>query len=170
MALNDRIFLSNDSVGGGIKTDAQEFFFSPFINETSAVATSSEQLIPFVIAKQNGHIKDLYVGVSQTAVSASGFVSGAVSANVRINSALVCSTGPSVVMASASAANNRTATNSPNNVAGVKTSAVINYQSAQFSAGDMISLDWAAYSAGSAAAGLAMTGPYFGVLLHYYAQ
>jgi len=48
MALNDRIFLSNDSVGGGIKTDAQEFFFSPVINETSAVATSSEQLIPFV--------------------------------------------------------------------------------------------------------------------------
>lgn len=173
MALQDRIYLSNDSnsSGGGIHQDEQTFYPSIQLSETSAITgATSAQIVPLFIAKANGRITDLQLGLAQTAVSASGFVSGTANANIRINSQTICSTQPAIGMASASAANNRSRTNNATSSNGVITSAVINVASANFSAGDQISYDYGFLSAGSAAAGLGATGLYLGVTVRYEAN
>ena len=173
MALADRIQLTNDSTssGGGIHADEQMFFYNPQVNETSAAtAATSAQLIPLFIAKANGRVVDAFVAVAQTAVSASGFVSGTVLGNVRVNSATCLTTQPSIPMAAASAASNRSRTNNSTNSLAATVSAVVNGASAAFSAGDQISIDYGVISAGSAAAGLAVTGVSVGVVVHYAAN
>lgn len=170
---NDRILLSNDSgsSGGGIQNDEQMFFYNPQVNETSALTNAnSAQLIPLFIAKAPGRIVDCFVAVAQTAVSASGFVSGTANANVRINSVAILSTQPSIGMASASAANNRSRSNNASTSNGVVTSAVVNQNSNTFAQGDQISIDYGYLSAGSAAAGLGATGISVGVLVRYSAR
>jgi hypothetical protein len=161
----DRLFLSNDSTvsGGGIESDEEVLFFS-FANESSAL-TGSAINVPLGIAKANGRIADVFIGVVAPAVSASGFVSGTVDATVKINSATALSTNPAITMAGSAGAATRKST-----IAGGGTSAVVNVASANFSAGDAISIDWNARSVGSAAAGAAGTGLYLGVKLRYAAR
>ena len=168
----DRIFLSNDSsgnavTGAGIWDDEQTFMFS--INETSVQggAAMSAGNLGLFIAKQNGRITDVFVGAPSVALSASGFVSGTITAKVRINSATVCATVPAINMAAASAV----LPNYPStNVGGTNcVSAVLTAASAAFSTGNAISIDWNTFSAGSAAAGQAGKGFYVGVRVRYAA-
>lgn len=174
MSINDRIFLSNDSTSsgtGGVHVEENVFAYMPQVSETSALTNAtSAQIVPVVMAKANGRVVDAYVGLAQNAVSASGFVSGYATANVRINSATCLSTQPAIYQATASAANNRARSNNVGNSnANSAVSAVVNVTSAVFSAGDMISIDYGYLSAGSAAAGLAATGIYVGFTLRYNA-
>ena len=165
----DRKFLSNDSTvsGGGIQEDEEVLFYS-WANESSAHgagAACSATLVPLGIAKANGVISNVYIGVVLPAVSASGFVSGTVDANVNINSAAVCATGPSILMAGSAGAAVR-----KNTLSGGGVSAVLTAASAVFSAGDQISLDFNSRSVGSAAAGAAGKGFYAAVTLRYAAR
>lgn len=148
----------------------EPYFYSPMVSETSAATgATSAQVVPLFIAAHPGTIVDCIVGVAQTAVSASGFVSGTVNANVRVNSASVLSTQPAIAMAAASAANNRSITNNGTGSLGTVTSAVVNAASAAFNKGDEISIDYGVISAGSAAAGQATKGLYVGVTVRYNA-
>ena len=166
----DRIFLSNDSsgnaqTGAGIWDDEQTFMFA--INETSVhgAASMSAATLGQFIAKGNGRITDVFVGAPSVALSASGFVSGSLTAQVRINSAVVCATVPALNMkATSSVIPDYTATNT-----GTGVSAVLTAASAVFSTGNMISLDWNSFSAGSAAAGQAGKGLYVGIRVRYAA-
>jgi|SRR5579871_6416512 len=170
---NDRILLSNDSgsSGGGIQNDEQMFFYTPMTSETSAATNAtSAQLVPLFQAKAAGRVVDAFVGLAQTAVSASGFVSGTANANVRINSVGILSTQPAITMAAASAANNRSRSNNSGTSLGTVTSAIVNQNSNTFAQGDQISIDYGFLSAGSAAAGQAATGIYVGVLVRYSAR
>ena len=171
---NDRFLFSNDTGGTEAfspKFDEQTFVYNPQVSETSACTdATSAQLVPLFVAKANGHIVDYYVAVAQTAVSASGFVSGYVTGNVRINSAQCLSTVPSIVQAAASASNARSRTNNSLSSVGTTVSAVINTASSVFSAGDAISIDYGVLSVGSAAAGLAFTGLTVGCTARYYAS
>lgn len=160
-----RIFLSNDGLPGvgGVTFDEEYFQFGQ-ASETSALAGSAS-LVPLFIAKQNGVIADVVVGVALPGVSASGWVSGTVDATVRINSAAVCSTNPAINMAGSAGQATRKSTNSGGGV-----SAVVNVASAAFSAGDQISVDWNARSVGSAAATAAGQGFTGGVIIRYAAR
>lgn len=162
----NRLLLSNDSTvsGGGIQPDEEVLFFT-WANETSAHGTLSATLVPVGIAKANGVISDVFVGVVLPAVSASGFVSGTVDATVNINSAAVLSTAASILMAGSAGAAVRKASNNGGGV-----SAVVNTASAAFSAGDQISIDYNSRSVGSAAAGAAGKGLYVGVTVRYAAR
>ena len=161
----DRIFLSNDSTitGGGIEADEEVFFFS-FANESSA-HTGSAINVPLANAKANGRIVDVWIATVAQAVSASGFVSGTVDATAKINSATVLSTNPAIAMVGSAGAVARKTT-----LTGGGTSAVVNVASANFSAGDAITIDWNARSVGSAAAGAAGTGLTVGVKVRYAAR
>lgn len=170
---NDRIFLSNDSTssGGGIHPHTEQFDYSPMVSETSAAtAATSAQIVPLFVAKEAGRVTNAWIGVAQTAVSASGFVSGTVNMNVRINSAVILSTQAAIPMAAASAANNRSRTNNSTTSLAATVSAVVNAASASFVAGDMISIDYGVTSAGSAAAGLPVTGLNLAVNVRYNAS
>lgn len=148
----------------------QTYFYNPQVSETSALTNAnSAQVVPLFVANHPGQVVDCWVAVAQTAVSASGFVSGTANANVRINSVGILSTQPSIGMASASAANNRSRSNNSTNSNGVVTSAVVNAASNTFSKGDQVSIDYGFLSAGSAAAGLAATGIQVGVAVRYNA-
>lgn len=162
----DRIYLSNDTAQGGIFYDEDVFFFNALANETSAHGASAATVQVAGPMKANGKIYDFVIGVVNPALSASGFVSGSVSAQVRINSASVCTTVPSIVVATVSGAVTRKATNQ--NVSGV-TPAVLGATAALFSAGDMISIDYQAQSGGSAAAGAAGKGLYGMIRVRYNA-
>ena len=168
----DRVFLSNDSsgnavTGAGIFDDEQTFMFA--INETSVHggAGMSAGTLGQFIAKQNGRIVDVFVGAAAIALSASGFVSGSVFAQVRVNSATVCATKPQINMKATSTV----IPDYPNTIVGLATgvSAVLTAASANFSTGNMISLDWNTTSNGSAAAGQAGTGFYAGIRVRYAA-
>lgn len=162
----ERKFLSNDSTasGGGIEYDESVFPFNA-ASESSVFANDALTLIPLTIAKANGRIVDVVVGVVLPPVSASGFVSGTVLADARINSALVCSTQPSITMAGSAGQAVRKST-----LAGGGVSAVVNAASAVFSAGDTISFDRSTLSVGSAAAGAAGKGFYGYVKVRYDAR
>lgn len=148
----------------------EPYFYNPQVSETSAAtAATSAIIVPLFIAPHPGVIVDVFVGVAQTAVSASGFVSGTVLANARINSAVVCSTQPSIPMAAASAASNRSRTNNSTTSLAATVSAVVNAASATFNKGDQISIDYGVTSAGSAAAGLGTTGVSVGVIARFTA-
>lgn len=161
---NDRIFLSNDAVGGGIDFNEATFYFG-FASESSAAGTASATLVPLFVAPENGRIVDCFVGVVLPAVSASGFVSGTQEANVRINSVQILSTVPAINMAGSAGQAVRKSTN-----AGGGVSAVVNWGSATFSAGDQISIDYNSRSVGSAAAGAAGKGLQVGVKVRYSAR
>jgi hypothetical protein len=160
-----RQILSNDSTisGGGVEFDDEIFTFN-FANETSAL-TGSATLVPIVNAKAPGVIADVWIGTVAQAVSASGFVSGTVDAQVNINSAAVLSTLPAINMVGSAGQVVRKTT-----LTGGGVSAVVNLASASFSAGDAISLNWNARSVGSAAAGAAGAGLYVSVRLRYKAR
>ena len=162
----NRLLLSNDSTvsGGGIQPDEEVLFFM-WANESSAHGTLSATLVPVGIAKANGVISDVYIGVVLPAVSASGFVSGTTEAQVNINSAAVLSTLAAINMAGSAGAAVRKATNSGGGV-----SAIITTASAVFSAGDQISLNYDSRSVGSAAAGAAGKGLYAAVTVRYAAR
>lgn len=173
----DRKVLSNDTYtapqGQGLAYQEEVFVIA--FNESSVhtAATVTLQGVAGPMSKP-GRITDFVIGVVATAVSASGFVSATVTGDVRINSAPVCSTAPSIPgpVGSAGAAI-RIATNSTFTSAAGKpapVSAVINAASANFSAGDMISMDYTIGSAGSAAAGTAGKGFYGQVTVRYAAQ
>ncbi len=172
----DRLFLSNDGL-----TSAQipgydfheEIRFFSLANESSALA-SSATLVPVFLADKPGRIVDFWIGVVTPAVSASGFVSGNVSATVNINSAAALSTPPAIIgpVGSAGAAGRQTTNTTFTSAAGKPSpvSAVVNPLSANFSAGDMISINYNLQSAGSAAATAAGTGFYAAVKLRYAAR
>lgn len=152
----DRVLLSNDATVG-YTNDDRIATLNLLANETSAHGASAGNVQFFGPLPVNGRIVDFAIGVLQPALSASGFVSGTVNATLRINSATVCSTDPVLTMVATSATCIRQATNQS---AANATSAVVNNLSANFSAGDMISIDWNARSVGSAAAGAAGKGLY----------
>lgn len=162
----DRIALTNDTVGGGVHSDEATYFFFPQANTTSVGVTSAVTNQFMFAAKANGRVVDAFCGVAQQAVSASGFVSGTTElTQVRINSASNClATVANVNMTGTSAAVVTTASN-----AGGGTSAVVTANSAAFSAGDIINIDWKINSTGSAAAGRAMAGSYYAVTVRYAA-
>ncbi len=172
----DRKILSNDTVTAplkqGLVADEEVFTFS-LANESSAL-TGSATLVPLTIAKQNGRITDFVIGVVAPAVSASGFVSANVSATVNINSAACLSTVPVIYgpVTSAGAATRKVTNAVSASAAGnpAPVSAVVNQASANFSTGDMISLDYNLLSVGSAAAGTAGKGFYAMVRVRYAAQ
>ncbi len=151
-------FLSQDTVGF---TFDEETLFISLANESSALTGSAIQ-VPAGIMKKPGRINNVFIGVGTPAVSASGFVSGTVDAQVRINSAAVLATLPAITMVGSAGAAGRRATN-----LGGGTSAVVNQASAAFSAGAMISIDYNLRSVGSAAATAAGTGFYAGVVVRY---
>jgi hypothetical protein len=158
--MSDRLFLSNDTVGGGVRKHEETFHF--YLASESSALTGSATLLPRFIAPQAGRVVDFFIGVVRPALSASGFVSGTVDAGLRINSASILTTAPAIAMAANSAAAVRKSTN-----AGGGTSAVITVASSRFSAGDMISYDYNARSVGSAAAGAAGIGLYGGITVRY---
>jgi len=173
--MSDRLNLSNDTLtapqGQGISYDEHAVAFNPYTSETSAHGTAAIATAGVIgPMKANGRIVDFIIGVVKVAVSASGFVSANISANVRTNSASCLSTIPSIVGPIAGSATQqvRVATNKCS--AGNGVSAVVNGASANFSAGDMICVDWVANSAGSAAAAAAGVGGYVTVLVRYSAQ
>jgi len=159
----DRLFLSNDDEKGYW---AQEDIFTwttPL--ETSAHGFSAVNVPLVGPMPRNGRVVDIILGVGKPALSASGFVSGLIDANVRINSgATICTTAPAIATASTSATCVRKATN---DVTTGVTPAVLGLASAVFSAGDMIEIDYNARSVGSAAAGAAGTGAYLAVVVRY---
>ena len=165
----DRFLLCNNT--SNPKFDDHNILYNPQVSETSACNNlTSAQSVPLFIASTNGHIADCFVAVAQTAVSASGFISGYINANVRINGNSCLTTLPSIVQAAASAANSRSRTNNSLSSMATTVSAVVNASSANFSAGDCISIDYGCLSAGSAAAGQPFAGIYIGVTARYYAS
>ena len=143
--------------------------YNPQVNLTSACTNAtSATLVPLFVAAHPGVVTDCFLTLAQTAVSASGFVSGTANANVRINSAVALSTQPSITMAAASAASNASRTNSLSSI-GTTVSAVVNTASAAFNRGDAIAIDYGFLSSGSAAAGLAATGLQVGISVRYNA-
>lgn len=161
-----RVFLSNDSSTGNTFNEAN-FYVNPLANITSAHGTSATGIVAFV-APANGKIVDFWLGVAQVAYSVSAGVSGAVSANVRINSASCLSTLPALdgpVATSALCVTQATNKTSAANL----TSAVVNAASAVFSAGDIITVDYNAQS-GTSAASAPGKGLTIGIKVRYEAS
>lgn len=170
--MSQRIFLSNDTATSspniaGYQYDEETFQIS--VNETSVHGGANFSAITqgMFIAKANGTVVDVFLGVVNPALSASGFVSGTVNGTVRINSVDVCSTDPKIDMVATSAGVVRAATNKGSTGA---TSAVVNAASAAFSTGDQICYEYNTRSVGSAAAGAAGKGLYLGVVVRYSAR
>lgn len=164
----DRIISTNDA---WISYDYDEELFGPFglANATSANTGSAQHVIAFV-AKRNGRIKDFFIR-AVPAVSASGFVSANLTANVRINSVSALSTVPVIdgpvgsAGAGTAKATNVGGTSAAGNPGPV--SAVVNSASANFSAGDIVTIEYSLQSGGSAAAGTAGSG-FAGMILVRY--
>jgi len=162
----ERIFLSNDAGSqGGIFWDEEVFTFS-YAGTTSAHGASASNVALAGPMKSNGIITDFVIGVTNPALSASGFVSGSISANVKINGVSACTTMPSILRASDSANVTFKATNVP--ATGV-TPAVLSPTLSRFSTGNMLSIDTRTETAGSAAAGAAGTGLFVSVKVRYTA-
>ncbi len=170
-----RLLLSNDAntapQGQGIVYDDDNIYIPLLANEASAHGAAAATLVYAAgPMPQAGKVVDFQIGVTKIAVSASGFISANVSANLRINSVSCLSTLPAIVgpaasagLAVAIATNNFSAANSA-------VSGVVNGASAAFAKGDRISIDWVAGSAGSAAAGAAGTGAWAKLTVRYDAQ
>lgn len=168
----DRLMLSNDTVtapqGQGIVNDIRRIFVPLLLNDTSIHGTAAVSLAAAAgPIDQNGRVVDFRIGVARVAVSASGFVSGTVSANLRINSVSCLSTLPGILGPVAGSATQAVRTASNLCSAGNGTSAVVNTASANFSAGDTFQIDWTANSAGSAAATATGTGLYAEISVRY---
>lgn len=155
----DRLIATNDAWKS---YDYDEEVFGPFgvANATSANTGSAQHVIGFV-AKRPGRITDFFIR-AVPAVSASGFVSANLNANVRVNSVSALSTLPVIdgpvgsAGAGTAKATNVGGTSAAGNPGPV--SAVVNSASANFSAGDLITVDYSLQSGGSAAAGTAGSG------------
>lgn len=161
----DGIILSNDTTGFSYRDTKFEF---AFVSETSvhgnSVARMALGVWPF--AATSGKIIDFGIGVVAPATSASGFVSGTVNATLRVNSGAVCSTNPSITMATSAGQAvrvNTFASTAANQALAI--SAIVNAASAQINPGDQIAMDYNAVSVGSAAAGAAGVGLYAYVLV-----
>lgn len=169
-----RLLLSNDTAtapqGQGIVYDDDHIYLALFANATSAHGTAavSNALVAGPM-RQNGTVVDFAIGVTGVAVSASGFVSANVSANLRINSVSCLSTLPALIGPVAGSATQfvRAQTNlcSANGISGI-----VNAASGAFSTGDYLTVDYVAGSAGSAAATTAGTGLWGKVTVRYNAQ
>ncbi len=154
------LFLSNDAAGFAY---LEETFTYNFVSETSVHGNSGTRFSLGQVPR-SGKIVQFEIGVVAPAVSASGFVSGTVGATLRVNSAAVCSTDPTIDMAgSAGAAVRKTSITS---AAGI-VPAAINAASAAVNKGDQLALDFNARSVGSAAAGAAGVGFYATVKVRY---
>lgn len=152
----DRLFIGNDAVTG-YGYDEKIITFPVLANESSAHVTSANTLVPIWTAPANGRVMDFYISVVNVALSASGFVSGTVSADLRRNSASVLSTVPAITgPVATSALVVRQCTLGPS--AANLQSAIVNAQSANFSAGDQFAINWTMQSGASAAAGAAGKG------------
>lgn len=172
----DRKIISNDTYaapqGQGIAYQEEIVTFA--LNEASAHGTGAVTLQGiFGPVNKNGRIVDFIIGVANIAVSASGFVSANVSADLLINSATCLSTQPLIPgpVGSAGAAVRRATNLTFTSAAGnpSPTSAVVNTASANFSAGDMIAINYTCQSAGSAAAGTSGKGFYAAAVVRYAA-
>lgn len=157
----DRLILTNDSTKS--YDYDEELFIGGFVNQTSAhgAAATTHQVVG--VAKRPGRIVDAFV-VATPGLSVSGFVSGTVSANVRINSVSALSTLPGIVMATSAGDYIQKATNKTANGA---TSAVVNSASANFSAGDVITVDFTTQSGNSGTIASVGQGMVVGVLVRY---
>lgn len=169
-AFADEFFLSNTTAG--LDFNDRQFTFFKQDSETSVIAASSTNQPGVGPMDRNGRVIGLFIGVSRAALSASGFVSATIDADLRINSgANIMTTKPSIVMlaASATVALQRVATNyvSAHSAA---TAGVVNAASGVFSAGDMLEFDYNARSVGSAVPGLTQTGIYIGVTVRFANQ
>lgn len=170
----DRLMLTNDTFtapqGQGIVHDDDNIYVPLLANATSAHGTGAVTT-QFVAGPmpQAGRVVDFAVGVSRIAVSASGFVSANVSANLRINSVSCLTTLP-VLLGPVGSANSALPTSTNKCSAGNGVSAVVNPLSANFSAGDYLVVDFNAQSAGSAAATQSGTGLWGLVKIRYAAQ
>lgn len=159
-----RIYLSNDADGQNFVED--EFHYS-WVSETSAHGLSATLLSLCGPMTADGEIVDVVLGVVRPALSASGFVSGTVDFDVKINSATCLSVLPAIAMVATSATAVRVNTNG---TAAAATPATINTGSNRFSAGDQICVNYNARSVGSAAAGAAGIGLYAVVKVRYNAD
>lgn len=153
-------FLSNAASGFDY---VEESFTYNFVSETSVHGTSGTRYSLGQVPR-SGKIVQFEIGVVAPAVSASGFVSGTVGATLRVNSAAVCSTDPTIDMVgSAGAVARKTSITS---AAGI-IPAAINTASAAVNKGDQLAIDFNARSVGSAAATSAGVGFYATVKVRY---
>ena len=159
-----RIYLSNDADG---QNYVEESLYFTWVSETSVHGTSATLISLAGPMTNDGEIVDVVLGVVRPALSASGFVSGTVNFDVKINSATCLSVLPAIAMAATSAQAIRTNTNGTTTLT---TPAVLNQGSNKFSAGDQICINWNAVSVGSAAAGAAGIGLYATVKVRYNAD
>lgn len=170
----DRLLLTNDTInapqGQGIVYDDDNIYIPLLANAASAHGTGAvtHQFVAGPMP-QAGRIVDFAVGVSKIAVSASGFVSANVSANLRVNSVSCLTTLPNLI-GPVTSSNSAIPVATNKCSAGNGVSAVVNPLSANFSAGDFITVDFNAQSAGSAAATQAGTGAWALVKIRYAAQ
>lgn len=147
----DKLFLSNDAVRG-YGFDVKYITLPILQNESSAHATSATTLVPVFTVPANARIVDFYIDTVQVALSASGFVSGTISADLRRNSASVLSTVAAITgPVATSALCVRQCTLGPS-AANIQ-SAVVNQASALCSAGDQLAVNWTMQSGASAAPG-----------------
>jgi len=152
----DRLYLGNDSVTG-YGFDVREITFPILANESSTHVGSANTLQALWTAPQGGRVVDFYISVVNVALSASGFVSGTVSADLRKNSASVLSTVAAITgPVATSALVVRQCTLGPS-AANIQ-SAVVNAASGSFAAGDQFSLNWTMQSGASAVPGSAGKG------------
>jgi len=166
----DRLIASSDSTTS--YTYDEEVFITGLANVTS-VHGASVTGIPLFIAKRNGRITDVFIGAvpAVSAASFTGDAKGNVSVNVRVNSVSCLSTLPAILAPVGSAGQGIfKATNAVSaSAAGgpANTSAVVNSASANFSTGDLISLDYNAQSVGSGAPTATGTGLTATVVVRY---
>lgn len=150
----DRLFLSNDANDGSTPHEARfDFGAANTVSAEAGNATTSSIIVGPM--SQNGRIVEFAIAVVEPALSASGFISGNVSANLFVLNAAsgaisaLDTTLPSIAGPVAnSAAVVMKATN-----AGGGTSGVLHATGANFSAGDYIFYNRTVQSAASAAPG-----------------
>ena len=157
----DRLIASNDSTTS--YTQDEEVFIGGLANLTSVHGTTATTLQVVGAAKRNGRISDVFL-LGTPALSVSGFISGSISANVRINSVSCLSTLPGIVMATSAGDFLLKATNDGSNGA---TSAVVNTNSAALSAGDVITVDFTAQSGNSGTIASTGVGQVVAVVVRY---
>lgn len=147
----DKLFLSNDATRG-YGFDVKYITLPILVNESSGHVTSANTLVPLFTIPANSRVVDFFIDTVQVALSASGFVSGTISADLRRNSASILSTVPAItgpVATSALCVRQCTLGPSAANIV----SAVVNQNSALCSAGDQLAVNWTMQSGASAVPG-----------------
>lgn len=156
MAL-DRLDLTDDTVGYSYHDPEHAYHFALLANDASAHGFSAGNQSLLGPMPAAGRVLDFQIAANP-AVSASGFVSGTIDALLRLNSANIMTTNPSITMAGSASAVFPQLVVGTNvaqsaSAAGIVflVSGVVNGASASFKQGDYISIDWNARSVGSAA-------------------